>query len=84
MIADIGWQPIQARRQTAKVTMMYRISNNLIYIPSNPYLCLALTSTRGNSIRYIVPFCRTETLLLLISNKTLEPTARPPFNCSQP
>jgi len=62
MIADIGWQPLQARGQTSKVTMMYRIINNLIDIPSDPYLRPAMSSTRGSSIRYIVPFCRTDYL----------------------
>ncbi|KAH3846527.1 hypothetical protein DPMN_088829 [Dreissena polymorpha] len=36
MIADIGWQPLQARCQTSQVTMMYRIINNPIYILSDP------------------------------------------------
>ncbi|XP_052239291.1 uncharacterized protein LOC127850356 [Dreissena polymorpha] len=60
MIADIGWQPLQARRQTSKVTMMYRIINNLIDIPSDPYLRPAISSSRDSSIRYIVPYCRTD------------------------
>ncbi|KAH3791311.1 hypothetical protein DPMN_144794 [Dreissena polymorpha] len=39
--------------------MMYQIINNLIDIPSDPYIRPAMSSTRGSSIRYIVPFCRT-------------------------
>ncbi|KAH3795236.1 hypothetical protein DPMN_148784 [Dreissena polymorpha] len=33
----IGWQPLQARRQTSNVTMMYRIINNLLdFWPTPP------------------------------------------------
>ncbi|KAH3882715.1 hypothetical protein DPMN_006659 [Dreissena polymorpha] len=58
MIADIGWQPLQAKRQTSKVTMMYCIINNLIDILSDNYLGPA----RGSSIRYIIPYCKTDYL----------------------
>ncbi|KAH3799085.1 hypothetical protein DPMN_152688 [Dreissena polymorpha] len=62
MIADIEWQPLQARRQTSKVTMMYRIINILNDIPSDPFLRSSISSKRGSRIRYIVPYYRTDYL----------------------
>ncbi|KAH3789783.1 hypothetical protein DPMN_167971 [Dreissena polymorpha] len=58
MIADIGWQSLKEKRQAAKVTVMYRIINHLIDIPSDPYLSLIISSTRGSIIRYIFPHGR--------------------------
>ena len=62
MIADLGWQTLEQRRQQAKLTMMYRVVNRLVDIPPEPYLRPATISTRGNSVSYIVPYCRTDYL----------------------
>ncbi|KAH3754204.1 hypothetical protein DPMN_188868 [Dreissena polymorpha] len=70
MIADIGWKPFQERRKTAKVIMMYRITNNLIDIPPPCY-----NYHKRHSIRHIVSFCRLLKTLLPVSNKFLEPTS---------
>ena len=60
MIKDLGWQPLQNRRQQAKVTMMYRIVYNLIDIPAAQYLHNTTSVTRGHGLKFIVPYSRTD------------------------
>ena len=60
MIQDLGWQPLQNRRQQAKVTLMYRIVHNLVDIPGEQYLHTATSATRGHGLKFIVPNCRTD------------------------
>ena len=62
MIQDLGWQPLQVRRQQAKVTLMYRIVYNLVDIPGNQYLHTTTSVTRGHGLRFIVPFTRTDAM----------------------
>ena len=62
MIQDLGWQPLQTRRQQAKVTLMYRIVNNLVDIPGEQYLHTTTSVTRGHGLKFIVPYCRTDLL----------------------
>ena len=62
MIQDLGWQPLQQRRQQAKVTLMYRIVYGLVDIPAQQYLHPATSATRGHGLRYIVPYTRTDIL----------------------
>ncbi|MEW8548097.1 MAG: reverse transcriptase family protein, partial [Candidatus Thiodiazotropha sp.] len=58
MINDLGWETLQQRRTQAKLVMMYRITHGLIDIPATQLLHPAALSTRGHSMRYLVPFCR--------------------------
>ena len=62
MIRDIGWKPLVERRSNAKVILIYRIINGLVQIPVSPFLHPSSISTRGHSDRFLVPFCRTDTL----------------------
>jgi len=59
MISVLGWESLEQRRKNAKTTMFYKIVNNLVAIPSEPYLHPQGVSTRGHSIRYLPPYCRT-------------------------
>ena len=47
MLQDLGWNSLQHRRDVAKVTMMYRITNKLIDIPDS-HLIPASRSSRFN------------------------------------
>ena len=58
MISNLGWETLQERRTEAKMVMMYRITYGLIEISATSLLHLATLSTRGNSMRYLQPFCR--------------------------
>ena len=58
MLQDLGWNSLQHRRDIAKVTMMYRITNKLITIPDSQ-LIPASRTTRGNNQKFNVPTTRT-------------------------
>ena len=44
-----------------KLVLMYRTIHNLVDIPCSAYYHPAVMSTRGQTIRYLLPFCRTDT-----------------------
>ena len=48
MIADLGWDTLQKRRDLARLSMMYRILHNLADIPVEPYLTLLTSMTKGH------------------------------------
>ena len=60
MIANLGWQPLQQRRTDARLVLMYRITYMLIDIPASMFLHPSTLSTRGHTVRYMLPFCRTD------------------------
>ena len=60
MISNLGWETLQEGRTEAKMVMMYRITYGLIDISAISLLHPATLSTRGNSMRYLQPFCRTD------------------------
>jgi hypothetical protein len=60
MLAHLNWTTLQERRAHAKAVMMYRVVNQMIYIPSSPIL-VPTNSLRGNNISFIVPYARTLT-----------------------
>ena len=52
MIADLGWDTLQKRRDLARLSMMYRIVHNLVDIPVEPYLTPSTSMTRGHDTRF--------------------------------
>ena len=61
MISALGWELFQHCRAISKVTMLYKISNDLICIP-NDQLMPVETSTRGNTHQFQIPATRTNVL----------------------
>ena len=63
MIDELQWKTLQHRRAVSKVTMMYRITNQLIDIPDDQLVPLN-TPTRGHrhSKRFLIPRSRTSLL----------------------
>ena len=59
MLRDLGWDSLEQRRDIARVTMLYRIRNGLIDIPSD-HLVPARRTVRGNTQRLLVPGTRTD------------------------
>ena len=55
-----GWEPLQTRRANANLVMIYRITYGLIDIPAADFLHPSTLSTRGNTLGYIIPYCRTD------------------------
>ena len=62
MMHTLQWEPLAERRAKAKVTMLYRIANNLVALPLNQYLKPSATNTRGHDYWLFIPYCRTNTL----------------------
>ncbi|KAK3098073.1 hypothetical protein FSP39_015909 [Pinctada imbricata] len=62
MLRSLQWDTLQHRRQDLKVTMLYRVINGLVAIPSEPYLIprSASTTTRGHNLRFMVPYSRVQ------------------------
>ena len=62
MLNSLQWDTLQHRRQQIKVTMLFRVINGLVAIPTQPYLVPrgASTSTRGHNLRYLVPYSRVQ------------------------
>ena len=56
MLEQLQLESLQARRQRARVTMMYRVVNGLIDISSAPLQPTDAT-TRGHTQRFLQPFC---------------------------
>jgi hypothetical protein len=53
---QIKWNDLITRRQQSKVTILYRVIHQLVAIPSAPYLQPTGVRTRGNEMRFLVPF----------------------------
>ena len=60
MIADLGWEPLYQRKTNFKLVMVYRITYGLIDIPAPLYLHPSALSTRDHTLRYMIPYCRTD------------------------
>ena len=56
MLHQLKWDNLITRRQQSKVTMIYRVIHQLVAIPSAPYLQPTSVRTRGNNMRFLVPF----------------------------
>ena len=48
MLKELGWEAFQSRRDQNKATMMYSILNNIVEIPTGPYLIATGVATRGH------------------------------------
>ena len=56
MLHQLKWDDLITRRHQSKVTMIYRVIHQLVAIPSAPYLQPTVVRTRGNDMRFLVPF----------------------------
>ncbi|MCW4309772.1 MAG: hypothetical protein N0E61_16330 [Candidatus Thiodiazotropha endolucinida] len=62
MITELGWPTLQQRRSSAKVVMVYRITHDLIDIPSARFFHHLTLGGHGYGHRFHVPFCRTDAM----------------------
>ena len=53
LLNELGWEPLAARREKQRLTMLYRISNGLVAVPPTR-LIEPERKTRGHSIKYRV------------------------------
>ena len=56
MLKELEWDTLQQRRCKSRLTTLYKISNNLIDIPSSNYLIPSTLSHHGNGTHFIRPF----------------------------
>ena len=60
MLNDLNWDTLQHRRSMANVTMMYKITNNLVHVDISTHQLTPLESrTRGHDKRFYIPKTRT-------------------------
>ena len=61
-MAGLGWVPLAERRAQAKVKILYKGKNNMLYIPLD-HLRANDTSTRQSSNCFMIPRSKTNTHL---------------------
>ena len=59
MLKNIGWEQLEERRAKSRVTMLYRIVNDLVDIPATDYLLQAPTTRKNSDATFRVPYART-------------------------
>ena len=74
MLDTLGWKTLVERRVESRLTMMYKISHNLVYFNTNQYLKLHPESrTRGSHpLKYRIPKATKDFLNIRISQELLE------------
>ena len=61
MLSELEWPTLQKRRENVRLTMMYKIHNNLAHLPAQDYIMQATQATRNSQPHsYQVPYSRTE------------------------
>ena len=60
MIATLCWPTLQQRRADAKLVLVHRIIHGHVEIQAPAYFRPTALTTRGHSLRYYLPFCRTD------------------------
>jgi hypothetical protein len=63
MLHQLKWDDLIIRRHQSKATMIYRVIDQLVTIPSAPYLRPTGVRTRGNDMRFLVPFTSVNSLV---------------------
>ena len=62
MLTDLKWCPLESRRKQGHLLLMFKLLNNMVYIPDDRKPKHAVNGTRAcNSIQLIRPYARTDT-----------------------
>ena len=59
MMSQLGWEELRLRRARIKTILLFKIVNNLVDIPPEPFLIPTGAITRGHNIRFLQPHTRT-------------------------
>ena len=62
MMSQLGWEELRLRRARIKTILLFKIVNNLVDIPPEPFLIPTGAITRGHNIRFLQPHTRTITM----------------------
>ena len=61
MIFNLDWESLEARRQKARLSMLFKAINDFIEIPMEHYKFSAITTTRSfHGLNLLLPSCRTD------------------------
>jgi len=60
MVTQLQWPTLQQRRADAKTSMIYRFHYGLVDIPANIFQHPTALSTKGHSLKFMLPYCRTD------------------------
>ena len=60
MLRELEWPTLQQRREDMRLTMMYKLHNNVVPFPTQTYITPVIGSTRVHSGGYQVPYSRLE------------------------
>ena len=52
LLKDLEWLPLETRRKISRLTMLYKIINNLVAIPAEEFITKAKKKTRGHNQKY--------------------------------
>ena len=52
MLSKLGWQPLEERRRTARLSLMFKISHNIVEVPASDFLIQADSRTRNSELTY--------------------------------
>jgi hypothetical protein len=52
ILGELGWGKLQDRRKIQRLCMLYKITNNLVAIPSAQYMKPNLRNTRGHHLKF--------------------------------
>jgi hypothetical protein len=55
MMSQLGWEELGLRRARIKTILLFKIVNNLVDIPPEPFLIPTGAITRGHNIRFLQP-----------------------------
>ena len=61
MLTKLKWEPLKARRDKVKLTMMYKATNDVVELHLPDYIHRATTRTRRHHDKFVLPFARLNT-----------------------
>ena len=85
LLKELEWQTLEERRSCARLTLMYKIVNQYVDIPSDPYLTPVTRQglRRKNSSTYQLPHCRINTYKNSYFPRTITEWNNPPESIVQ-
>ena len=61
-IKELGWQPLEERRRNNRLVLLFKVSNNLVEVPSQYHPILRVPQpSRGNNCQYLRPQAEVDT-----------------------
>ena len=71
MLEQLQWPTLAQRRCCLRLTMLYKINNSIVTIDPTPYLKPIRTTTKTNSLSFLLYRCFTESFKHLYFSRTI-------------